>query len=234
MGEAFLAAGWREAPLSPSRRLRGRGDELSGSCASSITLPSLGRLPGATSSMSARSLVTSRTLSASFAARPSAAAATSTFSVMRVVGHLAGHHQARALHLGGGAPPRPPGWGARTCRAPWAVWSARPSQPFDAGVAAPARAGARQHGGDHRCRSAPWGSRVQHGDHHLADLAVGHRVPVPGRTISRITPSSSTRPSRALGLVGDQADVGGGVALVAPARRARPASRARRAERLRR
>jgi hypothetical protein len=38
---------------------------------------------------------------------------------------------------------------------------------------------------------------VERGDHQLAHLASGTGSPVPGRTISTITPSSSTRPSRA-------------------------------------
>ena len=175
-------------PLSPSRRLRGRGDELSGSCARPRSpCRRWAGCPAATSSMSARSLVTSRTLSASFSARPSAAAATVDLQRHGVVGHLAGHHQARASPRGGGAPrSRPPGPGCTNMPRTLAVWSARPIQPLMRVFAAPARAApARQHRGEiagAEAHPAVVGFSTVTTTSPTSPSAPGS--PVPGRTIS--------------------------------------------------
>jgi hypothetical protein len=63
--------------------------------------------------------------------------------------------------------------------------------------------------------------RIQRGDHHLADLAIGQRLAGARANNSRITPSSTISPSRASLLIGDQAEIGGAIALQhrQPARR---------------
>ena len=95
-----------------------------------MTLPSLGRLPGAHSLTSPRSLVTSRMVSVRCATSPSGAPATSTLRHMRSLA-ISPLTTSRAL--------RTSGW-RRAISATWpactnmprtlAVWSARPIQPL--------------------------------------------------------------------------------------------------------
>ena len=91
------------------------------------------------------------------------------------------------------------------------VWSARPSQPLMRMLVRPRRAGARQH--RRQVAGAEADQRVvgvERRHDHLADLAVG----APGRRCRGARSRRSrlrrrTSPSRAVGLVGDEAEVGG-------------------------
>src|SRR3546814_10797292 len=54
---------------------------------------------------------------------------------------------------------------------------------------------------------------VEHGDHHLADLAIRHRVAGTGADDLHHRALVDYQPLARLRLVGDQAEIGGGIAL---------------------
>ena len=92
----------------------------------------------------------------------------------------------------------------------------RPAHPaLDAHVGAPCRAGAGQHG--RQVAGTEAHQRVlgvQHGDDHLTHLAIGHRVAGAGAHDFDDHAFIDHETRARCGLVGDQADVGGGIGLV--------------------
>ena len=172
-------------PLDDDVTFTPRADDLSALRAqhyptgrsSAITLPSFGSVPGATSFTAPFSLVTACSVSAMVCSKPSLGVAHSACKRHRVLLGLARHRKAHAEKLG--VAPHHLGdlLGAHehALHLGGLVGAAHPA--LDARVGAPAGRGARQHGGkiagrepDHRI------VRIERGDDHLADLAVGDRI----------------------------------------------------------